>query len=522
MEDALRTSTLPPACPSWSWKRSFLDTLGNTARSPLDWQVVIQRLWSFELALIQPGTQRDMNELGSPREVPIHCSLSSSDEKVLSALAEAICTCALENTKNFFGNKWGKSGGKTLRWSRKRRKITSMDSSVCLHQFSYNEVTRNAKKLAEVLESTKRNSVLEVGKSRHAWWPLPAFSKVEVDGVSGFSTLVEEYVPAYNLQIDADKYKNVNFEGWQKSQDNRLEIILSHSQMVELADILDMYYEDPYTVPYKNLHYKVDSVSPNNLKNKQSISIWKILSAVITSGVVVVVISALGKLYSCGLLKYGKSTEPCALSMRDGDSSVHESSIRSCPVFSSNIDLSSMELKTLCLSVMERVKRDLGMADSIEFRADIGAWAGEIPDYLRTLNGMELFQTNDSPHGGSGDNHSDVTADVPYSENRQSPGQVDEVTQAPSAQDVASYELLLSRDGKVLGFQPTSLVAVNHWARNPLSSSLYTMKKLSPGLFEPSLKIERPDGAVLMELLVSVGSAPRFALVRPLGMVRQS
>ncbi|KAF3774248.1 hypothetical protein EJ110_NYTH53559 [Nymphaea thermarum] len=427
-------------------------------------QVVIQRLWSFELALFQPGTQRDMNELGSPREVPNYCTLSSADEKVLSMLAEAICTCALENTKNnFFGNKWGMPSRRTLGWLKKRRKITSMDSSVCLYQFSYNEVTGNAKKLAEVLESNKRNSVLEAGKSRHAWWPLPAYPTVEIDDISEFGKLVEEYVPAYKLQVDADKFKNVKFEGWQKSQDNRWEISLSHSQMVELADILDMYYEDSYTVPHKNLHYKVDSVSSNNLKSK--------------------------------------------------------------PLFSSNIDLSPMELETLCISVMERVKHDLGLAGSIAFNADVGAWTGEIPNYLRTLNGMEIFQKSHAPPGGSGENHGDVTADPSHSiisEKRQSPDVVGEVTQAPFAQDVASYELLLSREGKVLGFQPTSLVAVNHWTRNPLSSGLYMGKKLSPGLFEPRLKIERPDGAILMELLVSVGSASRFSLVRPLGMVMPS
>ncbi|XP_031495656.1 uncharacterized protein LOC116261165 isoform X2 [Nymphaea colorata] len=526
MEDAQQTSTSPPACPSWLSKQSFLGTPGSTARSLRDWQVVIQRLWSFELALFQPGTQRDMNELGSPREVPNYCTLSSADEKVLSMLAEAICKCALENTKNnFFGNKWGMPSRRTLGWLKKRRKITSMDSSVCLYQFSYNEVTGNAKKLAEVLESNKRNSVLEAGKSRQAWWPLPAYPTVEIDDISEFGKLIEEYVPAYKLQVDADKFKNVKFEGWQKSQDNRWEISLSHSQMVELADILDMYYEDSYTVPHKNLHYKVDSVSSNNLKSKQSISIWKILSAMVATGVMAVIFCALGKIYSRGFSNHGKPTEPCVLSVGDSDTSEHQTFIRTCPLFSSNIDLSPMELESLCISVMERVKHDLGLAGSIEFNADVGAWTGEIPNYLRTLNGMEIFQKGDAPPGGFGENHGDVTADPSHSiisEKRQSPDVVGEVTQAPFAQDVASYELLLSRDGKVLGFQPTSLLAVNHWTRNPISSALYMGKKLSPGLFEPRLKIERPDGAILMELLVSVGSASRFSLVRPLGMVMPS
>lgn len=40
---------------------------------------------------------------------------------------------------------------------------------------------------------------------------------------------------------------------------------------------------------------------------------------------------------------------------------------------------------------------------------------------------------------------------------------------------------MLSPEGKIIGFQPTSRVAVNHWAANPLTKELYGGKKLSPG-----------------------------------------
>lgn len=32
-------------------------------------QVVVQELWNFELAMFRPGSQRNMEDLGSPREV---------------------------------------------------------------------------------------------------------------------------------------------------------------------------------------------------------------------------------------------------------------------------------------------------------------------------------------------------------------------------------------------------------------------------------------------------------------------
>lgn len=41
--------------------------------------------------------------------------------------------------------------------------------------------------------------------------------------------------------------------------------------------------------------------------------------------------------------------------------------------------------------------------------------------------------------------------------------------------------MVLSLDGKLVGFQPTSRVAVNQWAGNPLAKELYGGRNLSPG-----------------------------------------
>lgn len=42
---------------------------------------------------------------------------------------------------------------------------------------------------------------------------------------------------------------------------------------------------------------------------------------------------------------------------------------------------------------------------------------------------------------------------------------------------------MLSSEGKIIGFQPTSRVAVNRWSANPLAKELYNGRKLSPGNF---------------------------------------
>jgi hypothetical protein len=106
----------------------------------------------------------------------------------------------------------------------------------------------------------------------------------------------------------------------------------------------------------------------------------------------------------------------------------------------------------------------------------------------------------------------------------------------------------MSEEGKLLGFQPTSRLAVSHWANNPLAALLYEGRKLSPGIrivprtsshwsifnciyalyfvlsntfkwtlsgfLEPRLKISRPAKVVPIELLMSVNSESFFALAR--------
>jgi hypothetical protein len=102
-----------------------------------------------------------------------------------------------------------------------------------------------------------------------------------------------------------------------------------------------------------------------------------------------------------------------------------------------------------------------------------------------------------------------------------------------------TIQVVLSEDGTIVGFQPTSRVAVNQWVSNPLAVKLYKGRKLSPGraqtlhyvnhmcrlsshftlsstgLMEPILRITRPSKIVLIELLMSVNPGSWFALARP-------
>ncbi|PHU19049.1 hypothetical protein BC332_10200 [Capsicum chinense] len=96
-----------------------------------------------------------------------------------------------------------------------------------------------------------------------------------------------------------------------------------------------------------------------------------------------------------------------------------------------------------------------------------------------------------------------------------SEGTEDEMKAA--AQDIASYQVVLSREGKIVEFQPTSRVAEYQWAANPLVKELYEKIFFVPGLIERGLKmITRPNDDVVLELLLSSNPQSSFAFLASL------
>ncbi|KAL6333267.1 hypothetical protein AAG906_028450 [Vitis piasezkii] len=447
-------------------------------------QVVLQQLWNFELVLFIPGTERNMEELQDSRKVPASFSLSSSDEGVISVLAEVICISALQTTeRHFLNNLLGQTSNNFFKWFHKPKSVASKDSSVIMYELFEDEIVENAKNLLENFNSMKANYKCIETKTKYHWWTSSAISKLEKIGGPEFSTWTSEYIPAYRLQIDPDKLKSVKFEGWKRSAENRWEVLLTHSQMVALANILDMYYEDLYTLPDKQLLCGAGFANFTNLsKNKRVSSLLKILTISIASGIFLVAINVLGRLYFPRVNEVGKGP--------GNQPSLLPSEIN-CVQHNS---LETTKMEAFCISIVKKIKDAFGWSGEIMAESSVGAWTGDLPIYLRV---------DKANH--SGEDISNGTALLQRSDEEKK----------TSTQDIASYQVVLSVDGEIVGFQPTSRVAVNNWAVNPLAKELYKGKKLSPGLFETGLKIPRPNEVVIIELLMSVNSDACFALARP-------
>lgn len=448
-------------------------------------QVVLSQLWNFELLLYKPGTERNMKELDHPREqVPPLFTLSSSDDYVISMLTEVICCIALESTqRKFLGNSWSILPSTFFHWLQKTNRVASSDSAVVIHKLFEDEIIANAQSLLETFNSGKANYKPLVATTKNSWWSLSANSKLEKIGGPEFITWVNEYVPAYRLQVDSNRFPELKFEGWRQIEKNKWEVLLTHTQMVDLANILDMYYEDVYTLPEKQLSCGAIAKSTNLLLKKRTVSLLKTFSITLASAVFLVIISILGQL----LLPYlhnGKRFRAETQSLQS--SNIND--LRPQPIEASKVE-------EFCASIVGKIKGAFGWTGDVQTGKRIGAWIGELPVYLKSLDER-------------GDCNEDITSTSSLLK------ESDKELKA-SAQDVASYQVVMSTEGRIIGFQPMSRVAVNQWAANPLVKELYDGRKLSPGIIEPGLKISRPAEVAVIELLMSTNPDSSFALARP-------
>lgn len=169
----------------------------------------------------------------SYEQVPASFTLSSSDEYLISLLAEVVCIAALQSTqRQFLDKSQGGNRSGFFHWFQKPEKIQSKDSAVILHKLFEDEIVENAKSLLDNYHLMKDGFKPVKIKSGHFWWKPFCYEKLEKIGGSDFSAWTSEYVPAYRLEIDTKIMGGAKFEGWKKSAENRWEVLLTHSQMV--------------------------------------------------------------------------------------------------------------------------------------------------------------------------------------------------------------------------------------------------------------------------------------------------
>ncbi|KAJ4757335.1 Deneddylase ORF24 [Rhynchospora pubera] len=432
-------------------------------------QVVLDQLWSFNLAILAPGSERNMGDLTAPREGEVEFTVSSSDEKFLSSLSEAVCNFMIENIRGM-DNK------------NSRLKSSSYDLSISIHTIEEEDIMNYVMNQSEIL-----NLAVEGKPSKSFLWEPPCYRMLERISSRELVDRMHNFIPAYRLQIMFDVFQELKLEGWHEVAENRWEVLLTHLQMMELANILDIYYEDQYTLPTKNLLCRPLSAPVNATRNTGSF--LKVLFATITGFFVIGLLGLGARVFGAHLSK------PKVHSQESFD--IYTPENNSGIIFATNIDL----LEESCKSVVKKIKEAHGSSGDIMFDSNMGAWIGAVPSYLRGTNQV---------HHDVGTYTAEEISNGPSDLGKIEP----EIEDA--AQDIASFQVVLSEGGEIVGFQPTSRVAVSIWASHPLAKELYKGRKLTPGILESNVKIPRPEKVVLIELLMSTNPDSFFALARPI------
>ncbi|RLN09154.1 hypothetical protein C2845_PM11G12020 [Panicum miliaceum] len=439
-------------------------------------QVVMQRLSNFRLEVFSPGSERDFQDLGKPRKVSMDFSIISSDEKLLASLAEAIFSCVIQDASN---NQLVGTGG----LFQKQQLNCSIDSSVCIHKISEAEIVRSAIKCLESFDLMK--SPQNVCKTKNGWWPAPNYESLEKIGGHEFVLWANEYIPTYRLQIKAKAFENTYLEGRHELESNRWEVLLTHSQLAELGNVIDMYFEDQFTLPGKTFHPHWNS-DPSKIKKNNGYlnNIFSLMAG------------------SCIILFVAIFAQLCwPRSLGDKRLFKGISNVPSSQGYCSDINsLDSSEIQAYCTSLIKKMKDSYGCPGDVMVDAHIGAWVGELPDCFKGINIEDNAASDNVQHPDTFIQENQAQL-VPISTKVSDLEQNDRTQE--TLQNIASFQVVMSEEGKVVGFQPTNRPAVNHWSINPLATLLYQGRTLSPGILEPKLKISRPAKAVPIELLMS-------------------
>nr|XP_051221183.1 uncharacterized protein LOC127339362 [Lolium perenne] len=117
---------------------------------------------------------------------------------------------------------------------------------------------------------------------------------IEEIGGPDFVLLAHEFIPSYKLQINAAAFKNTELKGCHELANNRQEVLVSHFQLAELGNVLDMYFEDQFTLPGKTFHSHWN-VEPSKIRKNNGY--LNNLFAFLAGSSVILIVGVLAQLY---------------------------------------------------------------------------------------------------------------------------------------------------------------------------------------------------------------------------------
>ncbi|XP_024401180.1 uncharacterized protein [Physcomitrium patens] len=235
--------------------------------------VRLLKLSKFELCFYQPGTMKATDGYGGE----IAAFLEVSDASCLSEIAKGVCSYALACVKDNAEQRAKVEGFGSIPFLKRSEgiKTTVKNSTVQISSFTEAEVSAHVERIVQ----DKKLVGTSVGLRRHrSWWNRPLATEAVVK--SGLDAqLVDEFLPAHKLQLNlpSNKFEAV---GLQKTSDTVCSINLTHAQMMDLADVLDLYSGDPYTGSGESVSMSLDIPRRSWAKVVQTVAVGALATAI--------------------------------------------------------------------------------------------------------------------------------------------------------------------------------------------------------------------------------------------------
>eukprot|EP00250_Pteridium_aquilinum_P004298 c14519_g1_i1 orf=126-2150(+) len=474
--------------------------------------VQMLQLSKFYIELHAPGTLRNMSALEKEERVQTVYSFEASNMSSLNQFGQALSLYAISGMKS---NASGSTFSSLLKKSRNKLGwVPSHTSAIRLHVLSVEEIENEAKLLADATDSLDPS--MSYSRPDRLWWPAPALGLETAKRCLYRATddWILEHVPMHKMHIDS------GVRDTQASGDGTLprqseEFNLTHAQLVDLAGVFDLFYEDRFTLSNKffesgailDFHCVSRSKTAQFFKAMALGSIF--LGACIFAWLVAARMRRPSKITAGSLVL---NTVDVAVVSKSDLPPASKSIESNFPV---NEQLPSEEMEYLCKLVVSKLVKAFSWDVQIQSCAGKGAWT-ECPSAETNVaqncadTQQNTFEEMEEPAQLRSQLTPEMKGDLAIG--RESPkGKNDD---PENRQASLLFQVTLSRDGSVLGFQPLNEAATSCWAAMPFAQNLHNVQNLKPGFWERPLKFRRPPtDAVVLEL--QMDPALPYVFVRP-------
>ncbi|MCO5609360.1 hypothetical protein L7F22_063586 [Adiantum nelumboides] len=460
--------------------------------------VEMVHLSKFYVEINAPGTLRNLSALDKEERIQPLYSFEALNTGALNKVGKALALYAVfglksEGIGNMFSNLMKKL------W-KKDEWVPSQASAVRFRELSEEEIQNKAKLLADSIDPVTRR------RAERLWWPVPALAMKTAKKYLDKATVdwIYEYVPMHKMCVDPEVLDT------QDATEARLprqpaEFDFTHAQLVDLTGIFDMFYEDRFTLSNKDFQIgaSLDFHSVSRSKTARFLEMMTLGSLILGAAIFAWLVSS--RLRGPSNRTAGNlvlnTVDVAVISKPELPIGINDEVV--------NEQLPAEEMQSLCKSVIAKLVETLAWNVDIQSDPSKGAWTES-----RTRGPQNLINSREDVSDATKEPLESSLQAEDEIKGDQKNSQKERIDHAENDKEIPIFQVALSTNGTILGFQPLNEAASYCWASMPLAQNLHNVTQLKPGFWERPLKFRRPPSDVVV-LELHVDPASLYAFARP-------